>query len=177
VPKPVADGVIIVRISLLLRILIQPRLFDVEQLAANRQDGLELAIAALLGRAASAIASTMYSSQNFGISFRAVSSLPGSPPPVSAPFTNSFASAAGCFASASGGEGFIHDATANGWILLQERHQAFVTMDETMPPPRRCQALVLVWPSNCGLGTLTLMNRRQAFAQIIAAERRILFLQ
>ena len=53
---PVPSAVISVRISLLVQQLLVARLLDVEDLAAQRQDRLELAVAALLGGAAGGVA-------------------------------------------------------------------------------------------------------------------------
>jgi Tfp pilus assembly PilM family ATPase len=55
-PMPVPSAVISVQISLLESSFVEARLLDVEDLAAQRQDRLELAVAALLGGAAGRIA-------------------------------------------------------------------------------------------------------------------------
>ena len=53
---PVPSAVISVPISWLPSISVEPRALDVEDLAAQRQDRLDAAVAALLGRAAGAVA-------------------------------------------------------------------------------------------------------------------------
>jgi hypothetical protein len=68
-----------------LKHLVQARLLDVDELAANGQDRLELPVAPLLGRAAGGITLDDESSVFAGSRSEQSASLPGRPPPVSAP--------------------------------------------------------------------------------------------
>ena len=78
-------AVIIDWISLFLRTLIEARFLDVDQLAANRQDRLVTSVAALLGGATGGVTLDNIKLGSSGSRSEQSASLPGKPPPVSAP--------------------------------------------------------------------------------------------
>ena len=137
--------------------LVFARLLDVEDLAAQRQDRLETAVAPLLGRATGRVALHQVQLAVLGGSFseqsaslpgrvmpsmallrmtgRAPSAPPGGPAPPSGIFSTIFRASLG-FSSK-----YCADSSREGYL---DRC--------TSPLP----SLALVWPSNCGSGSSTL---------------------
>ena len=94
--------------------------FDVEDFALEGQDGLEAAIAALLGGAAGAFALDQVEFAAVGIALRAVGELAGQAAAIeSALAAGEVARLAGGLAGAGGFNGLVDDALGDGRILLE----------------------------------------------------------
>jgi hypothetical protein len=91
--------------------LVVAGLFDVEDLALERQDGLEAAIAALLGGAAGALALDQVELAAVGIALAAVGQLAGQSAAIERAFAaGEVAGLAGRFAGAGRFNGLVDDA-------------------------------------------------------------------
>ena len=107
--------------------LVVARLLDVEDFALEREDGLEFAVAALLGGAAGAFALDEIKLAAVGIALAAVGQLAGKSAAIERALAASkVASFAGGFAGASGFNGLVDDAPGNGRILLEVHAQALI---------------------------------------------------
>ena len=117
----------------------------------------------------------MYSSLSDGSRSWQSASLPGSVLLSSAPFrrTRSRALRAASRArAASTAFAMIRFATLG--FSSRNAPSLSLTIASTIPLTSVLPSLVLVWPSNCGRGILTLMTRGQPFANVVAADRRVL---
>ena len=95
--------------------------FDVEDLALERQDGLEAAIAALLGGAAGGLALDQVELAAVGVALGAVGELAGQAAAVErALAAGEVAGLAGGFAGAGGFDRLVDDALGDGRVLLEE---------------------------------------------------------
>ena len=100
--------------------LVVARLFDVEDLALEGQDGLEAAIAALLGGAAGALTLDEIEFAAVGIALAAVGELAGQSAAIErALAAGQIAGLAGGFAGARGFNRLVDDAPGDGRILLE----------------------------------------------------------
>ena len=107
--------------------LVVAGLLDVEDLALERQDGLEAAIAALLGGAAGALTLDQIQFAAVGVALGAVGQLAGQAAAVQGALAaGQVASLAGGLAGARGFNGLVDDALGDRRILLQEGAQALV---------------------------------------------------
>src|SRR5690606_24446766 len=148
---------------------VEARLFDVQHLAAQRQDGLELTVAALLGGAAGRVAFHDVEFAQGGILFLAVGQLSGQ----ARAFEDALA--AGHFAGLAGGlagTGGFHDLGAQGagvvGVLEQPGFQGpgdgFLHRGADFAGDQ----LVLGLAAELGLGHLDGKHAGQAFAHVVA---------
>src|SRR5712692_9097731 len=104
--------------------LVIARFFDVEDLALEREDGLEAPVSPLLGRAACRFALHQEQLAAFGLAFRAVGQLAGQSAAVERTFAaRQVASFARSFASAGSVDRFVDDLARDRRVLLKERSQ------------------------------------------------------
>jgi hypothetical protein len=93
--------------------------FDVQDFALQRQDGLEAAIAALLGGAAGGFALDQVELAAVGLAFGAVGELARQTAAVQRAFAaGQVAGLAGGLARAGCVDGLVDDLLRDGWILL-----------------------------------------------------------
>ena len=135
--------------------LVEPGLLGVDELAAQGQDRLVAAVAALLGGAAGGVALDDVELAERRVALGAVGELAGRPPPERAPLrTVSRALRAASRARAAFRVlSMIRLATA---VLDSRKNLSFSpTIFCTMPSTSELESLVLVWPSKRGSETLT----------------------
>ena len=102
--------------------LVEPRLLDVQDLAAQRQDGLEGAVAALLGRAAGRVALDQVQLALRGVALLALGELARQPRAVEGALAaREVARLARRLAGARGVEDLADDALRLARVLLEER--------------------------------------------------------
>ena len=102
--------------------LVEPRLLHVQDLAAQGQNGLEGAVAPLLGRAAGRIALHQVQLALPGVALLTLRELAGEAGAVEGAFPpREIAGLARCFARARRLQDLLHDALGDGGVLLQER--------------------------------------------------------
>ena len=74
-------------------------------------------------------------------------------------------------AGPGGGQALLDDPPAVARVLLEVLRQSLGDDDwTTWPLTSALPSLPLVWPSNCGSGSLTLIDRGQALAHVVAGE-------
>ena len=152
--------------------LVEARLLDVQDLAAQRQDRLERAVAALLGRAAGRVALDEVQLALLGVALLALGELAGQARAVEGALAaREVARLAGRLARARGVEDLLRrSACASCGFSSRKAPSCSLTRLSTMPLTSELPSLPLVWPSNCGFGTLTLMTAAQALARVLALE-------
>ena len=153
--------------------LVEPGLLDVQDLAAQREDGLEVAVARLLRRAAGRVAlDEVELATRPGPCDAQSASLPGRPPPPKAllRWTSSRprrAAVAGLRAQ----DHLLDDRLGLARVVLQPLGQLLPRRgSRRRPATSPLPSLVLVCPSNCGSCTFTLKHGREALAEVVAGE-------
>ena len=157
-PMPVPSAMISGRIFSLAEHLVEARLLDVEHLAEHGQDGLEAAVAALLGRATGRVALDDVELAALRVALLAVGELAGQATPPGRSCGYQVARLAGGFARARGGERLVDDASAVARVLIEILARPSVTAAWTWPLTSALPSLALVCPSNWGSVSLTLMT-------------------
>ena len=140
--------------------LVEARLLHVQDLAAQGQDGLERAVAALLGRAAGGVALDQVQLALLGVALLALGELAGQARAVErALAAGEVARLARGLAGARGVEDLRGRSAWRpaGSPRGRRASLSFIRLS-TMPLTSELPSLPLVWPSNCGFGTLTLMT-------------------
>ena len=150
--------------------LVVAGLLDVEDFALERQDGLEAAIAALLGGAAGAFALDEIEFAAVGIALAAVGQLAGQSAAIERALAASqVAGLARGFAGAGSFNGLVDDAPGDGRILLEEHAQALV--DEGLHGAGDVGVeLALGLAFELRLRQLDADHGHQAFAHVVAAQ-------
>ncbi len=150
--------------------LVVAGLFDVEDLALERQDGLEAAIAALLGCAAGAFTLDEVEFAAIRIALRAVGQLAGQAAAVErALAAGEVAGLAGGLAGASSFNGLVDDLAGDGRILLEEHAESLV--DEGLHDAGDVGVeLALGLAFELRLRQLDADDGDEAFAHVVAAE-------
>jgi hypothetical protein len=107
--------------------LVIASLFDVEYLTFQREDGLEFAVAALLGGSACALSLNEVELATVGLPLGAVGELAGKSAAVECAFAASeVAGLAGSFARTGCVDGFVDDLLGDGRVLLEECAETLV---------------------------------------------------
>ena len=134
----------------MLRTLSRLGLLGVDELAAQRQDGLEAAVAALLGGAAGGVALDDVELGERGIALGAVGELAGQAAAGERALADGLAGLARGLAGAGGVEGLVDDALGDGGVGLEEELQLFADdlLDDAVD--LGLESLVLVCDSNFG---------------------------
>ena len=150
--------------------LVVAGLFDVENLALQRQDRLEATVAALLGSSAGRFTLDQVQFAAVRLALGAVGELARQAAAVQRAFTSrQVASLAGRLARASGVDGLVDDLLRNRRILFKERAQPFV--DERLHGAGDVGIqLALGLPFELWLRQLDRDDDDQAFADVVAGE-------
>ncbi len=158
--------------------LVDARLLHVENLAAQRQDRLEAAVAALLGGAAGRVALDEIDLAERGIGKRAVGELPGQQARLEpAALAHQLARLARGFARARGADRFRDDGAGHARILVEEVAQRFVHHALDDPLDLGVAELGLGLPLELRLLHLHVQHRVQALAHVVAGERELFLLE
>jgi len=106
---------------------VQSRALHVQDLAAQRQDRLEVPVTPLLGRAARGVTLHDVYLGLAGVALRAIGQLTGQADPLQGALPgHQIARLARGLAGAGGGEALVHDLPPVGRVLLQIGHQLLV---------------------------------------------------
>ena len=156
--------------------LIFARFLHVDELAANRQDRLVTAVAALFRRASGGIALHDVKLGQFRVAFRAIGQLPRQTAASKRAFANRFARFARRFARARGREHFIENPPRDRRVFVKKRHQTFVNGGVDNPINLGVHELDLGLRFEPRIWQFDAEHRDQAFAHIVAGNRRVFFL-
>ena len=139
--------------------LVEARLLDVQDLALERQDGLEAPVAPLLGRAAGRVALDDVDLAERGIALLAVGELARQRAAVERALApDELARLARRLARARRVDRLHDDPLRDAGFSSRNAPSFSLTIASTMPLTSLLPSLVLVCPSNCGCGILTLMT-------------------
>ena len=173
---PHPSAVIIVRISSLLSILSKRAFSTLRILPLMRQNRLEAAVAPLLGRAAGGVAFDDVELALRRVALLTIGELARERAVVERALApHQLAGLARRLAGARRVDR-LRDHAARRWpgSLRDSRPSRSLTTVSTMPLTSVFPSLVLVWPSNCGCGILTLMTRGQTLADVVTADAGVL---
>ena len=106
--------------------LVEAGLLGVDEFAAEREDRLEAAVAALFGRAAGGVALDDVELGLRGIALGAVGELAGETTAGKGAFADGLAGLAGGFTGAGGVEALVDETFSDGGIGFEKHHQALV---------------------------------------------------
>ena len=151
--------------------LVEPRLLDVEDLAAQRQDRLEPAVAALLGRATGRVALDEVELAARGIAFLAVGELARERHAVERALADDeVAGLAGGLASAGRGQALLDDPAAVGGVLVEVLAEAVGDGRLDLALDLGVAELGLGLALELRLGQLDADDRGQALADVVAGQ-------
>src|SRR5579884_200250 len=158
--------------------LVQPRLLDVEDLAFERQDCLEVAVAPLLGRAARRISLDEIQLALLGVALLAVGQFSGQGHALQRRLANhQIACFAGRFAGPGCRNALLDDAPRVGRVLVQIGRQLLVDGLLGLGANLRIRQLDLGLGFELRLRELGADNRRQPLTHVIGREIGVLLLQ
>ena len=158
--------------------LVEAGLLHVEDLALERQDGLELAVAPLLGRAAGRVALDQVQFAQGRVLLLAVGQLARQAAQVEGALAaGGFAGLAGRFAGPGGLDGLLQDPLGDLGVLLQELRQLLVHQRLHIALDLGVAQLGLGLPLELRLGDLDRDDGGQAFAQVVARDGHLLLLE
>ena len=158
--------------------LVDAGLLDVVDLAAEREDGLEAAIAGLDGRAAGAVALDQVDLGRARVVERAVGELARQPPAAERGLApDQVTRLAGGLAGPAGGDQLVHDLLGLGGVLLEVLAEPGVArrLDQAADP--RVPELGLRLALELRVAQLDRYDRGQPLADVVARERLLLVLQ
>ena len=151
--------------------LLVARLLHVQDLAAQGQDRLELAVAALLGAAACGVALDDVDLAQRGVFFLAVGQLAGQAHAVEhALAARHFARLAGGFAGLGGFDDLAADDLGVGWVFKKIVGQCLADHLFHRAAHFAGHQLVLGLAAELGLGHLHAQHTAQAFAHVVAGD-------
>ena len=151
--------------------LVEPRLLDVQDLAAQRQHGLEGAVAALLGRAAGRVPLDQEQLALLGVALLALGELAGQPRAVEGALpAREVARLARRLARAQGVEDLADDALRLAGVLLEEGREPLVhqALDDALD--LGVAELALGLPLELRVRHLDADDRGQALARVLALD-------
>src|SRR5439155_6935158 len=160
-----------------LKNLVEPRLLDVDQFAANWKYGLELPVAALFGGTAGRVTFDNIQLRVRRIAVGAIGQFAGQTAAGERGFADRFAGLARGFAGTRSIEALVHDSLGDRRIGVEAGHQAIVSdrLDDAFDLGReqfhfglRLKLRVAVFYGNDG---------RQALAHVIAGDLRVLLFE
>ena len=159
--------------------LVEARLLDVQELAAERQDRLEPPVAALLGRAAGRVALDDVELAAGGIALLAVGQLAGQRQPVERALAeDEVAGLARGVAGAGGRQALLDDPAAVAGVLVEVLAERLARRAVwTWPLTSALPSLAFVWPSNWGSVELDADDRGQALADVVARQVGVVVLE
>ena len=174
---PVPTAVIIVRISLFWEDLVQTRLFDVNQLAANWKNRLKFPVTPLFGGTTGRIA---LDDEQFGVGRIAVGTVgefAGQPATRKRAFAHRLAGFAGSLARTGGQQSLLDDLLGRAGIRVEVRHQTVIDNGRHDAVDFRVHQLDLRLRLETRVRQLHAQHANQAFANIVTGNRRVFFLQ
>ena len=153
--------------------LVEARLLDVEELAAERQDRLEAAVAALLGRATGRVALDDVQLAARGIALLAVGELARQRQAVEGALAeDEVAGLARRFAGAGRRQAFLDDPPAVARVLVEVLAEGFGDGRLDLALDLGIAELGLRLALELGIGQLDADDRRQALADVVAGQVR-----
>ena len=157
--------------------LVHARLFDVENLAAQGQNGLELAVASLFGAAAGRVALDDVDFAVFGGAAGAVGQLARQRKTAQRRFAHELAGFFGGFAGLAGLDGLFDDRLDHRRVFFERLQDAVVKerVDDALDVAVAQLGLGLAF--ELGIAQLDGEHAGQAFAQVVAGEVLVLFLE
>ena len=160
-----------------LQHLVQARLLDVDQLAANRQDRLELPVAALLGRAAGGITLDDVQLGVRRVAVRAIGQLAGQAAAGERAFAHRLARLAGRLARPRRQQALFNNLLGDTGIRVEMRHQPVIDDGRNDAVNFRVDQLDLGLRLKPRVRQFHAQHADQPFAHVIAGNGRVLFLQ
>ena len=157
--------------------LVQPGLLDVDELAADGEDGLEAAVAALFGGAAGGIAFDDVKLGVGRVAIGAIGQLAGQAAAGEGAFAHGVAGLAGGFAGAGGHEAFVNNFFSDGGIGVEEAHQALIDDGGDQAFDFGVDELDLGLGFEARIGQFDAQDTDQPFADIVAGNGRVFFLE
>ena len=162
---------------IVLKHLVQPRLLDVDQLAANRENRLKFPVATLLRRATGGITFDDIQLSVRRITVGTVRQLAGQPATGQRGFADGLTRLARRLARARRREALVNNALRHRRIRIEVAHQPFVSHRTGDALHFRRQQFHLCLRFKFRVAVLHRNDRRQTLAHIIAGDLRILFFQ
>ncbi len=160
-----------------LKHLVEPRLLHVDQLAANRQNRLELSVAPLLGRAAGGVALHDVQLGVGRVAVGAVGQFARQPAAGHRRFADSVAGLARRLAGSGRGQTLVDDLFTKRRVGVEIAHQALVNNRRHDALHLAVHQLDLGLRLEAGIRQLDAQDADQPLAHIVAREARILLLQ
>ena len=158
--------------------LVETRLLDVQELAAQRQDGLEAPVAALLGRATGRIALDDVELAAGGVALLAVGELAGQGHAVERALADDeVARLAGRLAGAGGRQALLDDPAAVGGVLVEVLAEAVRDRGLDLALDLRVAELRLGLALELRIGQLHADDGRQALAHVVAGQVGVVVLE
>ena len=157
--------------------LVEAGLLDVDELASDREDRLEAAVAALLGATTCGVTLDDVELGEGGIALGAVGQLAGEPAPGEGALADGLAGLARGLAGTGGGEGFLDDLLGNGGILVEMIHEPLVDGGVHHALDLGVDQLDLGLGLEAGVGELDAEDGGEALADIVAGKRGVLLLE
>src|SRR6516165_9573299 len=127
VANPGADGRYHCLDLLILKHLVQTRLFDIEELSSDRKDRLKSAVTPLFCRATRRISLYNVEFSQGRVPFGAIGEFAGKPSPGQGSFANRLSRLSCGFPRACRHQAFFDDFLGDGGVLLAETAQTFVS--------------------------------------------------
>ena len=156
---------------------VQARLLHVDELAADRENGLELSVAALLGGAACRVALDDIQLRVHWVAVRAIGQFARQAPTRQRRLAHGLAGLAGRFTGARRVERLVQNAFRHGRIRIEVTHQPLVAHRTHDAVHLRRDQLHLRLRLELRIAVLDRDHRRQALAHIVARDLRVLVLQ
>ena len=150
--------------------LVETGLLGVDQLAAEREDGLEAAVAALFGGAASGVALDDVDLAQGGVALGAVCEFAGEAAAGEGALADGLAGFTGGLASAGSVEGFINDAFADLGVGFEILGEALVAQRADDALDLGGEEFDLGLGFELGVGVLNRNDGGEAFAHIVAGD-------
>ena len=160
-----------------LKHLVQARLLDVDELAADRQDRLELPVAPLLGRAAGGITLDDVELGVGRVAVGAIGQLAGQAAAGERAFADGLARFARRLARARRQQALLDDLLRHRRVRVEVRHQPVVDDRRHHAVDLRVDQLDLGLRFEARVGQLHAQHADQTFAHVVAGDGRVLLLQ
>src|SRR5579862_3503068 len=156
---------------------VQPRFLDVDELAADGEDGLVTAVAALLGGAAGGVALDDVKLGQVRVALGAIGQLAGEAAAGQRALADGLAGAARGFAGAGGEQAFVDDLLRDGRVLVEECHEPFVDDGVDDAVDLRVDELHFGLGLEARVREFHAQDADEAFAHVVAGDGRVFFLQ
>src|SRR6266566_1734315 len=160
-----------------LKDLVQPRFLDVYELAANRQNGLKLSVAALLGRAAGGITFDDVQLRIRRVAVGAIGQFARQAPAGQRRFAHRFTRLARRFAGAGRIQALVHHFLGHRRVGVEVRHQPVVSNGTNDALNLRRKESLFGLVIELGVRVLDGDDRHQTLKQIVSGHRRVFLLE